>query len=613
MATPVVQLTASVSSPQPLGTTVTLTASATDTSGGTISYRFEIGAANSTQLAIVRDYSVATTFTYTPTKREGNYQFEVIARNNATRQTSIAKIIPYQFTPLVSGSKPVVTPTANPLVALFSSPGCPTGAFMRINFVRGGTIDVIHTNWQACLTGASENFLVAGMRAASLYYMQSETVNGGVDTMGSLVSYTTGTPSFSFTGISLPTPPTSQDSLTEQFLLLSNLAPGFPYAIDLSGAPVWYYKDPTPNAVPLLTKPVTGGTMLMITNGPNSIGGTVSADQVLREIDLAGNVIRETNASRLSEEVVLLSGLPSSCTLGSTDCMVGAMHHEAVRLSNGHTLVLSDEEKIFTDGTQGSSPTNPVDIIGDIILDLDTNWQVSWYWRSFEHLDANRAAVLGETCTAGAPGCEPLFLTTGIANDWLHANSLYHAADGSILLSMRHQDWVDKIDYNNGAGTGNVLWTLGLGGDFTINSTDPYPWFSHQHDVGFELDGTTILSLHDNGNTRVAPPPVGLGSGDSRGYVLSINQTNMTATPLLLADMGVYAFAVGSAQRLSNGDYHFDEGYLTNPAPYNQSTEVRPTSVQGTLGFKFQLNGNFAYRSFRMSDLYTLPQKFATE
>jgi hypothetical protein len=81
----------------------------------------------------------------------------------------------------------------------------------------------------------------------------------------------------------------------------------------------------------------------------------------------------------------------------------------------------------------------------------------------------------------------------------------------------------------------------------------------------------------------------------------------------LLADMGVYAFAVGSAQRLSNGDYHFDEGYLQNPAPYNQSTEVYPTGVQGTLGFKFQLNGDFAYRSFRMSDFYTLPQKFATE
>ncbi len=226
----------------------------------------------------------------------------------------------------------------------------------------------------------------------------------------------------------------------------------------------------------------------------------------------------------------------------------------------------------------------------------------------------NRAAVLGETCTAGAPGCVPLFLTTGVANDWLHGNSLYHAADGSILLSMRHQDWIDKIDYNNGAGTGNVLWTLGLGGDFTINSTDPYPWFSHQHDVGLRVrwvrrscrcKTTAIRGLHRR--------PWVSGSGHSRGYVLSIDQTNMTATPSFAGDMGVYALAFGSAQRLSNGDYHFDEGFLQNPGPYNQSIEVSPTSVQGTLGFTFQLTGNFAYRSFRMADLYTLPQKFATE
>jgi hypothetical protein len=191
MAAPVVKLTASVLSPQPLGTAVTLTASATDTAAGTISYRFSIGAANGTQLVTARDYSVATTFVFTPTKHEGNYQFEVTARNNTTQQTSIAKIIPYQFTSLVTGSRPVVTATANPLVALFSAPSCPTGGYMRVNFFRGSTIDVISTPFQACLAGASMNFEIAGMRASTLYYLQSQTVNGGVSTQGPLVSFTT--------------------------------------------------------------------------------------------------------------------------------------------------------------------------------------------------------------------------------------------------------------------------------------------------------------------------------------------------------------------------------------------------------------------------------------
>ena len=34
---------------------------------------------------------------------------------------------------------------------------------------------------------------------------------------------------------------------------------------------------------------------------------------------------------------------------------------------------------------------------------------------------------------------------------------------------------------------------MGLDGDFTINSTDPWPWFSRQHDVGIENDGTGVM------------------------------------------------------------------------------------------------------------------------
>jgi hypothetical protein len=57
---------------------------------------------------------------------------------------------------------------------------------------------------------------------------------------------------------------------------------------------------------------------------------------------------------------------------------------------------------------------------------------------------------------------------------------------------------------------------MGVGGDFAIDSSDPYPWFSHQHNASFENEGTTFLTVYDDGNTRVAPPPLGLGSGNSR-------------------------------------------------------------------------------------------------
>ena len=54
-------------------------------------------------------------------------------------------------------------------------------------------------------------------------------------------------------------------------------------------------------------------------------------------------------------------------------------------------------------------------------------------------------------------------------------------ADGNLIVSVRHQDWVIKIDYAHGHGDGHVIWRLGQGGDFAVISSDPSPWFSHQH------------------------------------------------------------------------------------------------------------------------------------
>jgi hypothetical protein len=253
-----------------------------------------------------------------------------------------------------------------------------------------------------------------------------------------------------------------------------------------------------------MTRLLPGGSILAIVDGPNSLN-QYTRQQTIRDIDLAGNVLQETNATRVREQLSGL-GLASRCSTPSVvgqQCAATSFHHEVTRLANGHTLCLAHIEKIFPPGTQGSSSPNPVDVIGDLVIDLDQNLQVVWYWNAFDHLDVDRAAVLGETCTPVSPGCQPHLMP--LANDWLHSNSIYYRPqDGNLLVSMRHQDWVIKIDYDRGVGTGAVLWRLGLDGDFTITdgTSDPYPWFSHQPDAGHEASGTTVLSLFDNGNTR---------------------------------------------------------------------------------------------------------------
>jgi hypothetical protein len=165
-------------------------------------------------------------------------------------------------------------------------------------------------------------------------------------------------------------------------------------------------------------------------------------------------------------------------------------------------------------------------------------------------------------------------------------------------VSIRHQDWVIKIDYRNGAGDGHVVWRLGAGGDFTVNSTDPNPWFSHQHNAHFVDDHTLIL--FDNGNLRRASDP----SANSRGQVWALDETTMTATLVLNADLGSYSGALGAAQRLSNGDYSFTLG--TNgpvppaPRPPAHTVEVSPT---GSKNYVFDANSP-EYRSYRARTLY---------
>jgi hypothetical protein len=166
---------------------------------------------------------------------------------------------------------------------------------------------------------------------------------------------------------------------------------------------------------------------------------------------------------------------------------------------------------------------------------------------------------------------------------------------------------VVKINYQNSAGDGGIIWTLGNLAEqagtpyFTLQKgAGSWPWFSHQHQV--EFDGTNY-ELFDNGNTRVSPPPLGVGSGHSRGQVYSLDETAMVATQLLSADLGQFSGGFGSAQLLANGDYWFGLGYLSNQgAPLDSAVEVvpgKPPTSSYSVNFP-----SSAYRTFRLSSFY---------
>ena len=251
---------------------------------------------------------------------------------------------------------------------------------------------------------------------------------------------------------------------------------------------------------------------------------------------------------------------------------------------------------------------NTCDVLGTEVLVLNPNLQIVWAWDAFDFLDISRRASLNEVCTQASLGC-PVFFLASTANDWLHTNSVQLTADGNLLVSLRDQDWVIKINYANGKGDGSVLWRMGPFSDFTMINppTSPlcttpdqqqeYAWFTHQHDANFQFGAESVLTVFDNGNLRRRCDR----GGNSRGYVLTVDETNMTVTPLLIQDLGDYSLGLGSAQVIpGSSNYHFENGEIAGPL--SQSIEITP---QGTTAFEMDSENIYTYRSFRMQDLYT--------
>jgi hypothetical protein len=410
------------------------------------------------------------------------------------------------------------------------------------------------------------NFYLAGLRTDSAYSVQ-HTIDTGTSFVAGPV-------------LELQTPPAPEGLAWQEVIkdpsgpvsngvLLQGTLFSNTIATDLNGNLIWYY----PGTISFLTRPEKGGYFFGIVENPNAD----SSYQIVREFDLTGTTVRETNAARVSEQLVAMGKR-----------RIGAFHHEARRLRDGRILVLADVERILSD-VQGPGP---VDIVGDMIVVLDSNLQVVWAWDAFDHLDVTRQATLQDSCNFG--NCPPIYLASADANDWLHGNSVQEMPDGNLLYSSRSQDWVIKINYASGEGAGDVIWRLGQDGDFQMISSDPSPWFSHQHDPEVLSDNTTIVLL-DNGNVREAADP----GANSRGQVLLLDEANRTARLVLNVDLGQYSFALGAAQKLANGDYHFDVGFLSDATSI--SLEV---DSAGNMQYALHA-GAPEYRSFRMSDLYT--------
>jgi arylsulfate sulfotransferase len=492
-----------------------------------------------------------------------------------------------------------VTPTNNPQVALYTIT-LPFPGTVAIHF--GTTTSYGLQTWTQStrVPGGQVSIFVAGMQASTPYHMQAAVqFTNGITVADADHIFTTGA-----------VPPTMRTTVTasttagmtpQPGLELLNPVAGNPSGVvvtDLSGNVLWTYANPGIQNLNFIdgVKMLPDGNFLLVIGPSSSVSlagafapGTITE---LREVNLAGDTVREISIQDLNAELTLA---------GCAECNVQLdnFHHDVEPLPNGHWLALANTTRVLSETSQpplhGGSATT---VLGDVIVDLDENLRPVWVWNEFNHLDPNRHPMLFP--------------------DWTHTNAVvYSKDDHNILVSMRHQNWILKVNYNDGLGDGNILWHLGEGGDFTLaGGSDPADWEYAQHSPAFFSANTTgvfSLGVMDNGDDRIFPAGVTCGSAGAPAChystipVWQIDEIAKTASLTIhqILPAALFNNFGGNAERLANGNLEYDlcsvavgiNGAFSHV--YEVTDESEPQTV-----WSMHVSGTFLYRAFRIPSLY---------
>jgi len=349
--------------------------------------------------------------------------------------------------------------------------------------------------------------------------------------------------------------------------------------IDLDGNALWTYN---PEILGVSAHPIK-----LLPNGHFLVNfaAPTGANSVMQEVDLAGTVIWQMKATDLN------NALAASCSASQIGCNLTVLgtHHDFIPLDNGHLIILASEQRDISGTT----------VTGDVVIDLDQNHNPVWLWDEFDHLDINRQPYLYP--------------------DWTHTNAmLYSKDDGNLIISIRHQNWLVKVDYANGTGTGDILWHLGYEGDFSLLNSDgsaddnPQDWFFAQHGPSFVSTNTTgafSLVLFDNGDDRgvTAMPGGTCGvTGQVACYstvpMFDLDETAKTAKFTFHPTAATYSYFGGNAAVLKNGNVEYCES-AGGPGIAGDIYEITQNDAAQTV-WKMLVTGQEAYRGQRIPSLY---------
>ena len=409
----------------------------------------------------------------------------------------------------------------------------------------------------------TEGLTIVGLKPARTYELTvTATLENGETLTAAPLSYETpplppGLGDFPPLDVKVSKPSEMEPGVT--FLSIRRRVPGRPHwltpaqrqysagwgiivALDPEGEVIWYYEA---------DRRVAGIDRL--SNGNLLFHQT---DARTLEVDLLGNTVTEWYAADRPYE-------PPANPDAVPIMKAQTIHHQPLETPMGTFLSFSANarlvENYYTSEYDPDAPRADALVMGDDIIEFDRDGNELWRWSTWDHLDPFR---IGYELT------EAYWHVRGFPDhlDWTHGNGLeYDPRDDSIIINLRHQDALIKIDRESG----EIVWILGEHTDWseTLQTKlltpigEPFRWIYHAHNPRLTESGTIVL--FDNGKFRARPFRTYAEPEDtySRTVEFEVDEESMTVRQVWASHDRVtpdncYSFAMGDAHWLpKTGNY----------------------------------------------------------
>ncbi len=385
-------------------------------------------------------------------------------------------------------------------------------------------------------------------------------------------------------------------------------SPGYLYIVNTTGDVVWYSS--------LLKlqdyKKLANGNFLIY----QAFFGPGFHD--ILEMDMLGNIVHSWKTPYSDSDD------PDRVEIEDT----AVFHHEVYPMPNKNYLSIDVELRTIDNyplqisfDPADAAITGPAKIAGDVIVEFEPDGTVVKRWHLFDILDPQRVSYHSDSGVWGMmyPDTDGDDQSEGAGSmAWTMSNAvIYDASDDTIIVSVRHQDIVIKIDRND-----TIVWILGNPSGWNAPYTDALldlvgqaaaEWQYHQHAPMLTSTGT--LLLFDNGNNRSIPftgiPPMAVEENYSRAVEFEINSQTMEVTQLweygtnLGADK-LYSDFVGDADEMpitGNILITFGGMEINDPGYATQIIEVTHDDEKEVV-FKLVVDNTNTYRAARIGSLY---------